>query len=174
LKTFFFAVGTGYGGTELNAFDGALLNAGVGNVNIMRMSSIVPPGAVYHPEACGIDILEPGSLVPMAYAAITRPAFTYAMQSLAPVSLSAIVGVGLPKDPKLPGVIMEHSEYFSYQTEDQTIRTKMKTQIEQMVQEGMEMRDTDYWFLYRPAAIIRLGGSVKANAAAAFAAVVLA
>ncbi|HCI69580.1 MAG TPA: pyruvoyl-dependent arginine decarboxylase, partial [Balneola sp.] len=37
--------GAAEGNTRLNAFDNALLEAGVGDTNLMRMSSICPPGA---------------------------------------------------------------------------------------------------------------------------------
>jgi len=59
--------GTAEGFTELNAFDGALLAAGIGDTNLVKMSSIVPP-------ACKrIDPvkLPGGALVPVAYAAMT-------------------------------------------------------------------------------------------------------
>jgi len=36
--------GTGTGRTELGAFDNALWNAGVANYNLLKMSSILPPG----------------------------------------------------------------------------------------------------------------------------------
>ena len=39
-----FVSGASEGYTPLNAFDGALLAAGVGNTNLVKMSSIVPPG----------------------------------------------------------------------------------------------------------------------------------
>ena len=31
------------GGTTLNAFDNALLAAGIGNINLIKVSSILPP-----------------------------------------------------------------------------------------------------------------------------------
>jgi len=33
------------GSTKLNAFDNALLNAGIGNFNLLSVSSIIPPKA---------------------------------------------------------------------------------------------------------------------------------
>ncbi|RKY66521.1 MAG: arginine decarboxylase, pyruvoyl-dependent [Candidatus Latescibacterota bacterium] len=36
--------GTAEGGTELNAFDNALLDAGIGDLNLIKVSSIIPPG----------------------------------------------------------------------------------------------------------------------------------
>ena len=37
---------TGVGDTELSAFDNALYNAGVANFNLIRLSSVIPEGAV--------------------------------------------------------------------------------------------------------------------------------
>ncbi len=87
--------GTSEGFTELNAFDGALLAAGIGDTNLVKMSSIVPP-------ACKrIDPvkLPGGALVPVAYAAMTS--------SEPGVWVAASVACGIPTDPSLPGVIME-------------------------------------------------------------------
>ncbi|MEM4663258.1 MAG: pyruvoyl-dependent arginine decarboxylase [Candidatus Diapherotrites archaeon] len=36
---------TGTGNTELSAFDNALWNAGVANYNLIKLSSIIPPGS---------------------------------------------------------------------------------------------------------------------------------
>src|SRR5206468_7432297 len=36
--------GNAEGSTPLNAFDNALLAAGIGNINLVRISSILPPG----------------------------------------------------------------------------------------------------------------------------------
>jgi len=41
--------GTGTGLTRLAAFDAALLSAGVGNFNLVRLSSVIPPGSVVLP-----------------------------------------------------------------------------------------------------------------------------
>jgi arginine decarboxylase len=40
-------VGSGEGATPLNSFDAALLDAGIGNLNLVRVSSILPPGAQF-------------------------------------------------------------------------------------------------------------------------------
>jgi arginine decarboxylase len=83
------------GPTRLNAFDNALLASGIGNLNLLKVSSILPPGAEL------VDKLEipPGSLTPTAYGSIT---------SEAPGEyISAAVAVGLAGDSF--GVIMEYS-----------------------------------------------------------------
>lgn len=63
---FTLAAGAAEGETPLNAFDNALLAAGIGNLNLVRVSSIVPAGA-RHVEY--LD-LPPGSLTPTAYGSI--------------------------------------------------------------------------------------------------------
>src|ERR1043165_1128844 len=83
------------GGTTLNAFDNALLAAGIGNINLIKVSSILPP------EVPVIELpkIKPGALVPTAYAAMTSetPGETVA----------AAVGYAVPDDPAKNGVIME-------------------------------------------------------------------
>lgn len=89
------AVGTAEGPTVLNAFDNALLEAGIGNVNLMKASSILPPGAKY---VEGLHI-PPGSLVPTAYCTWTS--------ETPGEEIAAAVGVGLSRDSF--GVIMEYA-----------------------------------------------------------------
>ena len=83
------------GGTALNAFDNALLVAGIGNINLIKVSSILPP------EVPVIELpkIKPGALIPTAYAAVTSetPGETVA----------AAVGYAVPDDPAKNGVIME-------------------------------------------------------------------
>jgi arginine decarboxylase len=83
------------GSTTLNAFDNALLAAGIGNINLIKVSSILPP------EVPVIELpkIKPGALVPTAYAAMTSetPGETVA----------AAVGYAVPDDPAKNGVIME-------------------------------------------------------------------
>src|SRR5690625_5590332 len=89
--------GAAEGRTRLNAFDKALLEAGVGGTNLMRMSSILPPSA----RRVSIkDIQLPtGGLSPLAYAVIdgTTPG-RY---------ISGAVSVGIPDDTNEPGVMRE-------------------------------------------------------------------
>lgn len=60
------AAGAAEGGHKLTAFDRALLAAGIGNLNLVRVSSILPPSCVY---AERLEI-PAGSLVPTAYGSI--------------------------------------------------------------------------------------------------------
>src|SRR5436309_3406932 len=87
------------GGTPLNAFDNALLAAGIGNINLVKISSILPP------EVPDIELpkIKLGALIPTAYAAMTseKPGETVA----------AAVGYAIPDDPAKNGVIMEFHGY---------------------------------------------------------------
>ncbi|MBI2874365.1 MAG: arginine decarboxylase, pyruvoyl-dependent [Firmicutes bacterium] len=87
--------GSSEGQTFLTAFDGALLAAGVGNVNLLRVSSILPPGSSYRESIA----LPPGSLVPIAYASTSS--------DVPGTLISAAVGVGVSEATY--GVIMEFS-----------------------------------------------------------------
>lgn len=89
--------GAGEGTTKLNAFDVALLEAGVGNANLVKLSSILPPGV----QQCARSELDipPGALLPIAYGAITSA-------QVGDV-ISAGVAVGIGRDTH--GVIMESS-----------------------------------------------------------------
>lgn len=117
--------GASEGRTRLNAFDNALLNAGVGDTNLMRMSSILPPRT----EQKSIDEIKlpGGALVPLAYATIdsTTPGRF----------ISSAIAIGIPEDPSLPGVIMEY--------EDHSKLENVETIVRQMVVDAFEYRDRE-------------------------------
>ncbi len=86
--------GAAEGGTELNAFDNALLAAGIGDVNLIRVSSILPS----HVEVVDSKPdLPRGAFVPVVYAE---------KSSSKPGELIA-VAVGLGRAPDGFGVVME-------------------------------------------------------------------
>lgn len=116
---FTLVAGASEGPTRLNAFDNALLRAGIGNLNLVKISSILPPGA--REEA--VLAVEPGSLVPTAYGSI---------QSETPGELiSAAVGVGIgPGDSY--GVIMEFSGRCGVQ--------EAETAVDRMLEEAFRER----------------------------------
>ena len=94
-KKFFLTASAAEGHSDLTAFDNALLAGRIGNINLLRVSSILPPAAEYDPEL----VIPPGSLVPTAYGFIC---------SDKPGELiAAAVGVGFSADTF--GVIMEFS-----------------------------------------------------------------
>ena len=82
-KKYFVTAASSEGETALTAFDGALLKARVGNTNLLRVSSILPPDCQYEPDL----VIPPGSLLPIAYGSITS--------SEQGDIISAAVGVGI-------------------------------------------------------------------------------
>lgn len=117
-----FVTGAAEGYTPLNAFDGALLAAGVGNTNLVKMSSIIPPGTREVPVAK--LKLPPGALVPIAYAS---------MESDIPGSMiCASVAAAWPKDPSKPGLIMEYHAHGHREDAESVVR--------RMAEEGMKKR----------------------------------
>ncbi|MDQ1240262.1 MAG: arginine decarboxylase [Thermodesulfobacteriota bacterium] len=117
-KRFFLTSGTGEASTKLNAFDAALLKAGIGDTNLIKLSSILPPGIIetlpYQPAS--------GSFVPLAYA-------EHASCTVGE-TISAAVAVGIPLDRGEAGLIMECSGVGTPEVWEQTARD--------MVLEGME------------------------------------
>ena len=96
-KSFFLTCGSAEGYTPLNAFDAALIAAGIGDLNLVKVTSIVPPGC-----QLGEGVTSPkGSLVPAAYAFI--------ISDMPGEVISAAVAVALPQDPQEAGLIMEYS-----------------------------------------------------------------
>jgi arginine decarboxylase len=108
------------GGTALNAFDNALLAAGLGNINLVKVSSIIPPDV----DIIELPKLKPGTLVPTAYAAITS--------DVPGQAVAAAVGYAVPDDPAKPGVIMEFHDVADRLTAEASVR--------QMLVEAFEVR----------------------------------
>jgi arginine decarboxylase len=94
---YFFVQGSAEGYMPLNAFDGALLASGIGNTNIVKMSSIVPPDA----RRIRPVSIPYGAIVPAAYASITS--------TVKGQTISAAVAAAFPSDKSMPGLIMEYS-----------------------------------------------------------------
>lgn len=115
---FALVVGRGEGATPLNSFDAALLDAGIGNLNLVRVSSILPPGAQFSP---GLQI-PPGTPTPTAYGYITS--------SSPGQVIAAAVGVGISGDTY--GVIMEYEGHCTKEEAEKRVQT--------MVEEGFRMR----------------------------------
>ena len=117
---YFLVSGASDGYTPLNAFDGALLQAGIGNTNIIKMSSIVPP----HCQRISPIALPPGALVSAAYAALTS--------DVPGEIISAGIAVALPEDENQNGLIMEYSAKGE--------RAKIEEIVRNMAMEGMRLR----------------------------------
>lgn len=119
---FFLVSGSSEGFSLLNAFDGALMASGVGDTNLVRMSSILPPNCeeIKPPPVP----LPQGALVPVAYASLNS--------DVPGEAISAAVAIGIPKDVNCAGLIMEYSA----KAEENIV----VEQVRKMVEKGMEMR----------------------------------
>ncbi len=115
---YFVTSGSSEGETELTAFDGALLKANIGNVNLVKVSSILPPGSQYieNPE------FPPGALVHTAFGTIvsTEPGTV----------ISAAVAAGVSEDSF--GMIME--------LVGKTSKEEAEEKIIRMLKESFQMR----------------------------------
>ena len=124
-KKFFVTAGSAEGNNPLNAFDNALLKGRIGNLNLMRVTSILPPGVQYCPEM----EIPPGSLVPTAYG--------YIISDVPGELIAAAVGVGFSKDTF--GVIMEFSGKCSKEDAEKAINNML---IEAFETRGMDLVGT--------------------------------
>ena len=117
--------GVGKSKNGLPSFDRALLEAGVGNYNLVRLSSILPAKHEWVPVREISQHIEEGSLLPTAYSTITS-------DTLGDTIVSTI-GVGIPSDNRHVGVIMEYST--KNVTEEQALAT-----LRSMITEAFEVR----------------------------------
>lgn len=145
---YFLCAGRAEGYAPLNAFDQALLAAGVGDTNLVRMSSILPPGC----QRVEPFELPGGALVPTAYAEMGA--------STPGAVISAAVAIAVPEDPAVPGLIMEHGAAAPLE--------EVLVEVREMARQGMEHRR-------RPVATIESTGieHVVERHGVAFAGVVL-
>ena len=118
---YFLARGSAEGYTPLNAFDAALIDAGIGDLNLVKVSSIIPPGS----KEIQPRELPRGAIVPAAYAFITS--------DIPGEIISAAVAVALPEEEQKAGLIMEYSARGHQEEAEEIVRT--------MAMEGMNTRE---------------------------------
>lgn len=123
-KNFTLLAGSAEGPTRLNAFDHALLAAGIGNVNLLRVSSILPPHAT---EVNELKII-PGQLMPTAYGTITS--------ETEGELISAAVAVGVGEWDEY-GVIMEFSGRCGKEQAEEQVAEMARTAF---LQRGREIK----------------------------------
>ncbi|MEX2355529.1 MAG: arginine decarboxylase, pyruvoyl-dependent [Thermaerobacterales bacterium] len=117
-KTIAIVSGAAEGSHRLTAFDGALLKAGIGNLNLIKVSSILPP----HCEFVEQVNIPAGSLTPTAYGAV--------MSDEPGQQLAAAVAVGFAANDY--GTIMEHAGFLS--------GAEARQQVIDMVEESFAAR----------------------------------
>lgn len=99
-KIAFFTKGVGFHKEKLRSFELALRDAGIAQFNIVRVSSILPPGCRFVSRAKGLLMLKPGQILHcvMARNETNEPNRL----------ISASVGLAMPAGSKHHGYISEH------------------------------------------------------------------
>jgi len=87
--------GHGTANSKLNSLDRALINAGIGNLNLVKVSSILPPAVKYHDQ----HNIHTGAITFTAMALLTS--------NTSGELISAAVAVAIPQNSIEPGVLME-------------------------------------------------------------------
>lgn len=98
---FTLSTGVGHSQNQINAFDRALISAGISDYNLIKISSILPPNCSQEASI----ILNKGSLLPTAY--------TYIHTNDVGMQIAASVAVGIPADCNDIGVIIKYCGYAS-------------------------------------------------------------
>ena len=102
-RELFFTKGVGKHREKLTSFELALRSAGIAACNLVRVSSIFPPGCKILSRRAGVRRLQPGQItfVVMSEAATREPHRLVA----------ATVGVAIPRDEELFGYLSEHHSF---------------------------------------------------------------
>ena len=79
----------------MNSIDRALSNAGIGDLNLVKVSSILPPGANYHNQH---EILA---------GTVTYAALAVKTSTTAGEMICAAVAAAVPENLREPGILME-------------------------------------------------------------------
>lgn len=118
--------GRGVSSYKLVSFDNALINAGISNYNLLKVSSILPIGCI---EKKRVDLQE-GSLLYTAYGSISS--------SHAGEVIATAVGIGIPADKGKIGIIME----FEGKTDAKNAEIIVRKMIEESMNEhGIKIGD---------------------------------
>jgi arginine decarboxylase len=88
---------------ELHSFELALRDAGIEKFNLVRVSSILPPGCRIIPRAQGLKRLSPGQIV---YCVMSKLSSNEPRRLLA-----SSVGCAIPNDKRQYGYLSEHHAY---------------------------------------------------------------
>lgn len=99
----FFTKGVGRHRNRLQSFELSLRNAGIEKANLVRVSSILPPGCRVIPRSEGLSHLNPGQItfVVLAEASTNEPSRL----------IGAGIGLAQPAEIKRYGYISEHHSY---------------------------------------------------------------
>ena len=102
-KRVFLTKGVGRDRDKLTSFEMALRNAGIARLNLVRVSSIFPPGCKLISRARGLELLSPGEIT---YVVLSENTTDEPHRLMA-----ASVGIAIPSDKGQSGYL---SEYHSF------------------------------------------------------------
>src|SRR3989344_6328956 len=102
-KRMFFTKGVGVHFEKLTSFELALRNAGIAELNLVRVSSIFPPGCKIVTKTIGMDQLKAGG--------ITHCVLAEASTNEPNRLIASSIGVAIPNDPRQWGYLSEHHCY---------------------------------------------------------------
>lgn len=140
LTRFCLVAGSGTDDYMISSFDSALLDAGVGNYNLVRVSSILPPNCTQEKEISLAD----GSVLFTAYATLT----TQTKELIA-----SAIAVAIPSDIRQHGVIMEYSDRTSKENAIEIVKElagkamiKRHIAVKTILSTGIEIQGEDKVF----------------------------
>jgi arginine decarboxylase len=102
-RKLFLTRGVGVHREKLTSFEMALRDAGIAHLNLVRVSSIFPPGCRIIPREQGLHAVEPGEVV---FVVLSESASNEPRRVV-----TASIGVSLPADPSMYGYLSEHHSY---------------------------------------------------------------
>ncbi len=102
-KKIFFTKGVGVHKEELQSFELALRDAGIEKYNLVKVSSIFPPGCKIISKKQGLKELSPGQIV---FCVLSKCSSNEPRRLIA-----ASVGCAIPTDKNLYGYLSEHHAY---------------------------------------------------------------
>jgi arginine decarboxylase len=102
-KKIFLTKGVGKAPEYLTSFEMALRDAGIGQFNIVEVSSIIPPGCEIIPKEKGLELLKPGQII---FCVLAKNSTNEPNRLIA-----ASVGLAIPADPNIHGYLSEHASF---------------------------------------------------------------
>jgi arginine decarboxylase len=99
----FFTKGAGKHKEKLSSFEVALRDAGIQKFNLVRVSSIFPPGCKVIPKSKGLAMLQPGQVV---FVVLAENGSNEPNRLMA-----AAIGVAIPADKQHYGYLSEHHSF---------------------------------------------------------------
>jgi arginine decarboxylase len=118
--------GVGEGSTRLNSFDKALFDAGIGNLNLMKVTSILPARAKI------VDLRQSGAQVDIPFGCLVPTVYTTVSSEMPGQKIACGLVLAVPDDRNINGVIFEVSMVGT--------REEVSHILDGMAEEAMKLR----------------------------------